>query len=262
MTQSIPISDSELAVAAALHGMNQVRDHRGDVGIYVKKDGRDLATSVDLAVEIAIREVLSATRPDDGIVGEEFGGLRLGGDRTWFVDPLCGTRNFAWDTPPYCINVALKADGSTCVAAVADPISQRITWTDGTAVYERVGTGSDRTAVPVSDSRIVELNADGPAALIGPLLVADEEFRTWMTPRVSASTLALAWVASGRRAAYVSDGDLLDSVHFVAGIALCISAGCVVTDLVGGPTSTGNGLAIAADLATHTALLKHIARCL
>ncbi|MFD2356134.1 inositol monophosphatase family protein [Nonomuraea ferruginea] len=52
-------------------------------------------------------------------------------------------------------------------------------------------------------------------------------------PRVVSTTLAVAWVAAMRRAAYVTDGHLQDSVHFAAGIALCRAAGCVVTDLHG-----------------------------
>jgi myo-inositol-1(or 4)-monophosphatase len=71
--------------------------------------------------------------------------------------------------------------------------------------------------------------------------------------------LAVAWVAAGRRAAYVSDGRLHDSVHFAAGIALCQTAGCVVTGLDGHAPHTGTGgLVVAADHETHTALLDLI----
>jgi myo-inositol-1(or 4)-monophosphatase len=74
---------------------------------------------------------------------------------------------------------------------------------------------------------------------------------------VVSSTLALAWVAAGRRAAYVTDGgDLSDSVHFAAGIALCRAAGCVVTGIDGEPLGpAGRGLLVAADAETHARLL-------
>jgi myo-inositol-1(or 4)-monophosphatase len=56
--------------------------------------------------------------------------------------------------------------------------------------------------------------------LAHPIFV--ERFR----PRVVSTTLALAWVAAGKRAAYVTDGDDLSrSVHFAAGIAVCRAAG-------------------------------------
>jgi myo-inositol-1(or 4)-monophosphatase len=66
-------------------------------------------------------------------------------------------------------------------------------------------------------------------------------------------------VAAGRRAAYVTEGDLRDSVHFAAGIALCQAAGCIVTGLRGQPLHTGaGGLIAAADQHTHTALIRII----
>jgi myo-inositol-1(or 4)-monophosphatase len=76
---------------------------------------------------------------------------------------------------------------------------------------------------------------------------------------VLSSTLAIAWVAAGRRAAYVTDGDMRDNVHFAAGIALCQAAGCVVTGLHGEPPLTeARGLLAAADPATHNNLLRLI----
>lgn len=72
------------------------------------------------------------------------------------------------------------------------------------------------------------------------------------------TTLALAWVAAGRRAAYVTDGSVEGSVHFAAGIGLCRGAGCVVTDLRGAAVKGGRGLVVAADDATHGQLLQII----
>jgi myo-inositol-1(or 4)-monophosphatase len=69
----------------------------------------------------------------------------------------------------------------------------------------------------------------------------------------------LAWVASGRRAGYVSDGDhRRQSVHFAAGIALCQGAGCSVTDLHGADLRIGCGLIIAADAQTREELCGRV----
>ncbi|WP_344447495.1 inositol monophosphatase family protein, partial [Kitasatospora nipponensis] len=74
------------------------------------------------------------------------------------------------------------------------------------------------------------------------------------------TTLALAWVAAGKRAAYVTDGgDLSSSVHFAAGIALCRAAGCVVTGIDSAPVGpAGRGLVVAADAETHGLLMSMI----
>ncbi|MEU8547659.1 inositol monophosphatase family protein [Streptomyces roseoverticillatus] len=83
-----------------------------------------------------------------------------------------------------------------------------------------------------------------------------ERFR----PRVVSTTLAPAWVASGKRAAYITDGgDLSDSVHFAAGIALCRAAGCIVTGIDSAPTGqAGGGLVVTADAETHRLLMSMI----
>ena len=118
--------------------------------------------------------------------------------------------------------------------------------------------------MPSAASLLVDLNVDaGPdqprPTTVG--LLADEAFAARFGPRVLSTTLALAWVASGQRAAYVTDGHLDGSVHFAAGIALCVAAGCVVTNLDGGPIHTGTGgLIAAADADTHDALVTLMRR--
>lgn len=88
-------------------------------------------------------------------------------------------------------------------------------------------------------------------------MLYDEAFSTLFRPRVVSTTLALAWVAAGRRVAYVTDGHLRGSVHFSSGIALCQAAGCVVTNLAGEPLHTGRqGLIAAADAETHAELVR------
>lgn len=90
-------------------------------------------------------------------------------------------------------------------------------------------------------------------------MLADPAIMTAFRPRVLSTTLALAWAAAGRRAAYVTDGHLHHSVHMASGIAPCQAAGCVVTGLQGQPLRTGvGGLVAAADGETHAALIEII----
>jgi myo-inositol-1(or 4)-monophosphatase len=75
--------------------------------------------------------------------------------------------------------------------------------------------------------------------------------------------MALAWVPMGQRAAYVTNGDMRENVHFAAGLALCEAVGCWVTDLGGQSCgSSATGLLAAADATTHSVLLalakKHL----
>lgn len=89
-------------------------------------------------------------------------------------------------------------------------------------------------------------------------LLAHPEFVARFRPRVVSTTLALAWVAAGKRAAYVTDGGgFCGSVHLAAGIAVCRAAGCVVTGFDGAPLEEADrGLVVAADEETHGLLMS------
>jgi len=254
-------SDVELAIAAAEAGAAVVRAKYGtSVGRH-DKSATDFATDADLATERVILDLIQQARPKDAILGEEYGAHGdVDAPRRWLVDPLCGTLNFAAQTPLFSVNVALQTDKETTAAAVVDPISGETFWTDG----ERVGLrreGSDFPMTPSADSRLVDVNLDPitDGGYLGSRLLTDPDFQAAFGQRVLSTTLAVAWVAAGRRAAYVTDGNLRDSVHFTAGLALCQAAGCTVTDLRGNPLHSGPGVIAAATPATHATLLKLIA---
>ncbi|MEU5288480.1 inositol monophosphatase family protein [Streptomyces sp. NPDC020755] len=130
-------------------------------------------------------------------------------------------------------------------------------------VAGRRPVGEERLA-PTADTRLVDVNLDPPfpgaPGFRAVDLLAHPGFVERFRPRVVSTTLALAWVAAGRRAAYVTDGgDLSGSVHFAAGIALCRAAGCVVTGVDGAPVGPGGrGLVVAADAGTHRLLMALI----
>jgi myo-inositol-1(or 4)-monophosphatase len=112
----------------------------------------------------------------------------------------------------------------------------------------------------------------GLARTIGDELgqsAASHSARTWLLdplcgslkPRVVTSSLALTWVATGQRAAYVTDGDVRDSVDFTAGIAICEAAGCRCSNLWDGLwDEAAGGLIAAADQQTHAALVGLVER--
>ncbi|MEU2615484.1 inositol monophosphatase family protein [Micromonospora sp. NPDC007271] len=256
------IMDRDVAIAAAEAGAAVVRARYGTPLARVDKSGGDFATAADIEAEQTILDVIRAARPDDAVHGEESG--RTGADdaeRTWLVDPLCGTLNFAARMPLVAVNVALRtgSDAGATVAASADPFAGEVFWTDGGPAQVR-RDGVDERLTPSAETGLVDVNLDPPfpngPAFRAVRLLAHPEFVARFRPRVVSTTLAVAWVAAGRRAAYVTDGQLRDSVHFAAGIALCRAAGCVVTGIDGQPLHTGaGGLLVAADHDTHRALL-------
>ncbi|MEU8816952.1 inositol monophosphatase family protein [Actinoplanes sp. NPDC048796] len=256
------ITDGELAIAAAQAGAHVVRDT--DIGGHkrVDKGGGDFATVADLEAERVIVELLREHRPKDAVLGEESGHTGTPAPRTWLVDPLCGTLNYAVRNLLVSVNVALRCRDEVTAAAQADPYTGEVFWTDGNSAWVR-RDGTDEPLTPSASSRLVDVNLDPPfpndPRFRAADLLAHRGFAALFRPRVVSTTLAVAWVAAGRRAAYVTDGHLRDSVHFAAGIALCRAAGCVVTGLDGNPVHTGaGGLLVAADARTHGDLLTLI----
>ncbi|MFC9264916.1 inositol monophosphatase family protein [Streptomyces hydrogenans] len=251
------LSDAEVAATAARAGAEVVRGLYGRELDRVDKGAGDFATAADLAAERAVLDVLRAARPDDAVLGEEGGAQgAAGGRRQWLVDPLCGTLNYAVGNKLVAVNVALRGGA----AAVADPFGGLFR-TDGTTAWDEDG----EVLAPTAATGLVDVNLDPPfpgaPGFRAVDLLAHPDFVAGFRPRVVSTTLALAWVAAGRRAAYVTDGgDLSGSVHFAAGIALCRAAGCVVTGLDGTPVGEdgARGLVAAADTVTHARLMTMI----
>lgn len=251
--------DAAVAIAGARAGADVVRSMYGRRLDRIDKGAGDFATAADVEAEKAILGVIRAARPDDAVLGEE-GGQQGAADaaRQWLVDPLCGTLNYAAGTMLAAVNVALHGGA----AAVADPFSGEIFFTDGETAWVRRDGADDALLTPTPATRLVDVNLDPPFPGAPGFRAADllthPGFAGRFRPRVVSTALALTWVAAGRRAAYVTDGgDLSRSVHFAAGIALCRAAGCVVTGIDGAPTGeAGRGLVVAADDETHGLLMS------
>jgi myo-inositol-1(or 4)-monophosphatase len=252
------LTDGEVAVAAAEAGAAVVRrDYRTVVERHLKI-GTDFATDADLEAETAIREVLTGHRPGDAQLGEEHGASGPESSRRWLIDPLCGTRNFAAGLPLMSSNVALTVDGTPAAAASAECVGDETYWTDGARAWVR-RAGDEAPATPGAETLMVAINLEVDVAgrRRASDLMADPAFFETYQPRITSSTLALAWVATGRHAAYLTEGDLADNVHFAAGLAVCLAAGCVVTDLHGEAVGEGpTGMLAAADAETHETLLR------
>jgi histidinol-phosphatase len=77
-----------------------------DLNVSTKPDNTPV-TDADKSAESAIRALLHAHRPDDGIVGEEFGNEGLDKNRYWVIDPIDGTKNFLRGVPTWATLIGL-----------------------------------------------------------------------------------------------------------------------------------------------------------
>lgn len=259
----MPLNDAQVAIKAAEAGAAIVLALSGQDLKHIGKGHNDFATEADIAAEKAILDIILQERPDDVMVGEESGAHQptttgSGKRRVWLVDPLCGTLNYAVHTRDVAVNVALQdSEGRDAAAAVADPFLAEVFWTDGVNAFIR-RDGIDKPLAPPQPppTSLVEINFHGSVGKAMRLATAPT-FRERFLVRVLSTTLPVSWVAAGRRAAYITDGDLKDNVHYAAAIAVCKAAGCIVTGIEGQPLHTGvRGLLVAADRETHSTLVS------
>ena len=103
-------------------------------------------TEADQAVERALRARLADERPDDGVIGEEFGGDgALTPGRRWIVDPIDGTKNFVRGVPVWATLIALAEDDEVVLGFVSAPAMGRTWWaTRGGGAFTREVNGAVR----------------------------------------------------------------------------------------------------------------------
>jgi myo-inositol-1(or 4)-monophosphatase len=203
------------------------------------KSARDVVTEADHMSEDHILGAIRAAFPADGILAEESGEHRRtdGSEataamgRSWVVDPLDGTVNYANGIPFFCVSIALVADGQPVVGVIHDP-TRHETYAASAGGVATLGGRS----VTVSDKErlsdfVISMALAGRAVAKRSQAVR----KAIRIPRsMGSAALALAYVASGRFDAFIQQGGLSAWDVAAAGlIAEC--AGAAVTDFDGGP---------------------------
>lgn len=113
-----------LAAEADLVAIDRYRAQ--DLDVQLKPD-RSQVTDADTRVERIIREHLAEARPDDSILGEEFG-TQGSSNRQWILDPIDGTSNFVRGVPIWGVLISLVIDGVPEVGVVSAPALGRRWW--------------------------------------------------------------------------------------------------------------------------------------
>jgi histidinol-phosphatase len=85
-------------------------------------------SEADTAVEQAVRDRLATARPEDAVVGEEFGTMEADGSRRWIVDPIDGTKGFVRGVPSWATLLALQDGDETMVGVASAPALRRRWW--------------------------------------------------------------------------------------------------------------------------------------
>ena len=124
-------ADLELALALAdiADPISLGRFQSLDLRVDTKPD-RSPVTDADRSVEQALKDVLAAERPNDALIGEEYGSTdaAAGSKRTWIIDPIDGTANYMRGVPVWATLIALAVDGKPVLSVVSAPALGRRWW--------------------------------------------------------------------------------------------------------------------------------------
>lgn len=193
-----------------------------------KSTHTDLVSEADLAAERTIRDIITAARPEDAILGEEGGETQEGAGLRWIVDPLDGTVNFLFGVPQWCVSVAVHDQDGGVVGVIFDPLRDELF----TAVRgdpptlngsEIRGSQQSRldTALVATGFAYDAAVREQQAAVVAQLLPRVRDVR-----RMGSAALDLAWTAAGRYDAFYERG--VQIWDFAAGVVLCAAAGLEV----------------------------------
>ncbi|APE42853.1 histidinol-phosphatase [Sulfitobacter alexandrii] len=218
--------------------------------------GFDPVTIADKAAEHAMRDILRRERPDDAILGEEFGQQEGQSGLTWVLDPIDGTRGFISGTPTWGVLIAVSDLQGPFYGIIDQPyIGERFEGApDGAGMSGPAGPRALVTRPPRDLSEAVvfttfpEVGADSDRA--GFHAVAARARLT----RYGMDCYAYALLAAGQVDLVIEAG--LAPYDIQAPIAVVQAAGGIVTDWQGAPAHLGGRALAAANPEIHAQALE------
>lgn len=217
--------------------------------------GFDPVTAADRASESAMRMLLADLRPDDAILGEEFGASPGTSGLTWVLDPIDGTRAFLSGTPTWGVLIAVSDRDGPVLGLIDQPyIGERFVGGPGLAAM--TGPQGERPL----ETRAARALGDAILFTTFPEVGTTEEgaafrrlSRQVRLTRYGTDCYAYALIAAGQIDLVVEAG--LQPYDIQAPIAVIEAAGGIVTDWTGGPAHNGGRILAAANAEIHAAAL-------
>lgn len=222
--------------------------------------GFDPVTEADRAAERAMRAYLAEHRPQDAILGEEFGPKPGSSGLTWVLDPIDGTRAFLAGAPTWGVLIALSDDTGPVYGLIDQPfIGER---------YEG-GFGLAQVAGPMG-LRTLQVRGNRPLDesilfTTFPEVGSADEGNAFATvahgvqfTRYGLDCYAYALLAAGQIDLVIEAG--LAAYDIQAPIAVIEAAGGLVTNWTGGPVHQGGRVLAAAGQQQLDAALEILSR--
>jgi myo-inositol-1(or 4)-monophosphatase len=235
--------------------------HFGARGGHWFKGPGQVVTAADLEIDRLLHDSLIGAFPEDGWLSEERADdrARLQRERVWVVDPIDGTRGFAYGLPEFAISVALLRNDAPVLGMVFNPATGECF----EAEHRYGAWGGD-----------APLRVSAHDALHGARLLSSRtemRRRKWpaLMPEATFTDLSslaykLALVAAGRFDGLISrracqDWDLAAAQLLIAEAGGRLTAADGAALVLNRPDPRHSGLVAAGDDRLHRALLERLA---
>ncbi len=225
-----------------------------------KGEGRfDPVTEADREAEAAMRAVLAARRPDDGVLGEEHAAKAGVSGLSWTLDPIDGTRAFLCGAPVFTTLIALHDGARPRIGVIDQPFTgERLIGGPGRAEWRR---GAEARPLGVRKGRSLSeaiLLSTFPEVGTATERAGFEAVRDRVRlTRYGLDGYGYALVALGQADLVIEAG--LQPYDVQAPIAVIEAAGGLVTDWKGRPVDQGGKVIAAGDAALHAEALALLA---
>jgi histidinol phosphatase-like enzyme (inositol monophosphatase family) len=249
-----------MATAAALADVARVATLAHFRSVDLQTDNKETArfdpvTIADRESEIAMRAVLARRRPQDGILGEEYGTTTGTSGLIWVLDPIDGTRGYLCGTPTWGVLISVadatgplygiidqpfigeRFEGGFGRAQVTGPMGQR-------ALRTRVARGLDQAILL---STFPEVGTEAEHAAFRKVAGAVRLVRYGM------DCYGYALLAAGQVDLVIETG--LQTYDVQAPMAVIRAAGGIVTNWQGGACDQGGQVLAAANAGVHAAAM-------
>jgi histidinol phosphatase-like enzyme (inositol monophosphatase family) len=216
-------------------------------------------TQADRAAERAMRDLIAAAYPDDGIIGEEYGTERPDAAHVWILDPIDGTKQFITGKPGFGTLIALRRAGRAELGVIEMPaLGERWIGVRGRSTVHRDGTGERivRTRACAELGR-ASFCVTGPDTFDTPERLARlDRLRAGARVTVYGGDCHNYGLLAGGFCDLVADGGM-STYDYAALVPVIEGAGGVVSDFAGNSLSAGDADVLAAgDPRVHAAALR------
>ena len=247
-----PIAE-ELADAARVETLRHFR--APGLEATSKREDFDPVTVADRNAEAVMRDILARKRPDDGILGEEYGAVSGSTGLTWVLDPIDGTRGYISGTPTWGVLIALSDETGPRMGIVDQPyIGERFFGgPGGGTVTGPLGERALKVRQTTSLSEATLFTTFPEVGTPDDRAAFERVEPTVKLTRYGCDCYAYALLAAGQIDLVIEAG--LAAYDIQAPIAVIEAAGGIVTNWEGGPVHEGGRALAAATPELHAAAL-------